>query len=134
MKRLLLLLALLWASPALAQGQGSPININCSNVFTFSGVAVNTVAITAPAGKLINFCGWHVTNTATAGTFALTMGTGAVCGTNTFNITPVLNVTSSAPSADHEQSAFVSSPAQASSLCYNPSVTTISGVLYYNIN
>ena len=108
-------------------------NINCTSVYTFSGINATTQVIAPATGKLINFCGWHVTNTAGAGTFSLTFGTGATCGTGTVNITPALNVTSSAPSADHEQSAFISS-AQGAGLCVSPSVTTISGVLYYSVN
>ena len=136
MRHLLALLglgALLWAPYAWAQSVGSPTNISCTGVYNFSGINANTLAVTGKSGQVINFCGWHVTNTAAAGTFAITVGSGSTCGTGTTNITPALNVTSSAPSADHEQFAFFSST-QGQNLCINPSVTTISGVLYYSIN
>jgi hypothetical protein len=127
--------AVLWAGYAFAQSVGSPTNISCTGVYNFSGLSATTTAVTGKSGQVLNFCGWHVTNTTASGTFQITVGSKVTnpCDTGTTSITPALNVTSTAPSADHEQYSFFSST-QGQSLCISPSATTISGVLYYSIN
>jgi len=80
-------------------------------------------------GQAISLCGWHVTNTAAAGTFSLSYGTGTNCGTGTTVIIPPMNVTNTAPATDHTQFATFSLPI-GNALCITPSVATISAVLY----
>ena len=126
------LLGLVWAGPVLDQTTGGPPNqIICNKIASFSGVSVSTQLVALISGQSVFICGWHVTNTAAAGTFQFTYGTGAACITGPNNITPALNVTSSAPSADHIDYATVST-AMGNALCVTPSVTTISGLVFYS--
>ena len=136
---LLGLLGLLWVGPAPAQGiVGPPPGVLCNQTATFSGVSVNTQLIPAVTGKVIFICGWHVTNTAASGTFQFTTGQGAVCATNTITVTPALTVSSTAPSADHVDYASWTAPLTSttppvpSAVCVNPSVATISGLVYFS--
>ena len=122
----------LWACPVWAQTTGGPPNqIICNKIASFSGVSVATQMVAAATGQVIFVCGWHVTNTAGSGTFQFSTGTGSACGTGTVNVTPALNVTSSAPSADHIDYATVSSGVSGA-FCVTPSVTTISGLIFYS--
>ena len=126
------LLGLVWAGPTLAQTTGGPPNqIICNKVASFSGVAVSTQLVAAITGQSIFVCGWHVTNTAGSGTFQFTTGTGTACATGSANVTPALNVTSSAPSADHVDYATISS-SMGNAFCVIPSVTTLSGLIFYS--
>lgn len=79
-KLLLVLLALLWAGPALSQPA------QCGRTAPGSSAAATTLLVSGAAGGVIHLCGWDVTATAAA-TFQLITGTGATCGTNTINIT-----------------------------------------------
>jgi hypothetical protein len=134
---LLGLLGSLWACTAQAQ-MGPPNPTLCNQTATFSGVATNTQLVAAVTGKIIYVCGWHITNSAASGTFLFTTGQGVLCATNTVNVTPALTVTSTAPSSDHIEFAAWSAPLTStnppvpSAVCVTPSVTTISGVLYYS--
>lgn len=127
-----LLFALLLAcSPARAQAVGPPATIFCNKSATFTGTGAAAIVITGTAGTTANVCGWHITNSAATGTFAVTTGTGAACGTATVTVTPVLSVTSTAPSADHiDYAAFSAAPG--ASVCVNATVTTVTGVLWYS--
>jgi hypothetical protein len=135
MKKLLLALALLpfcWGSPAPAQV--GPINpILCNKTVILNIAAAGTTQLVAPVtGTTINLCGWHVTTTTTAGTFQLSFGTGATCGTGTVNITSPLSVSSTAPSADHTNYAS-SSGATGAGLCVTTATSaTISGVFWFS--
>lgn len=134
MKKLLalgLFVALLLAcSPARAQV--GPINpILCDKAATFTGTGAAAIVITGAAGTNISVCGWTITNTATTGTFAITTGGGAGCGTNTVNITPALSITSTAPSTDHASYATFSA-GTANNVCVNATVTTVTGTLWYS--
>jgi hypothetical protein len=140
MRRWLLAVAcLLWAGPALAQTQIGPANmIICNKIAQFSGVSAITqiVALVASGspggvGNAIYICGWHITNTAASGTFNFSYGTGSNCGTGNVALTPALNVTSSAPSADHVDYATMVAP-NGTALCVTPSATTLSGVVFYS--
>jgi hypothetical protein len=136
-KKLLLALGLLLplSSSALSQGPivgpGQPII--CTKVATIppgGPAATLTQLVAAVAGQSISVCGWHITNTAAAGTFSFSYGTGAACGTGTQTPFPAQSVTSNAPSADHSQYASVTVPVS-NALCYTFSVNTLAGIVYY---
>jgi len=104
----------------------------CNKIATLAaGPVVTTQIIAAVTGQSIFLCGWHVTNTGATGTFAIQTGTGSNCGTNTVTLIPAVNVTSTAPSADHIEYATAQiGPSLA--LCVTPSVATISFVIWYS--
>jgi hypothetical protein len=136
MKRLLFLLALLWASPALAQGTivGPGNAILCNAIGSMPvGPTSATVVIPAVAGKTIFICGWHFTNTAAAGTFSITTGTqtSTPCDTGTVTILPPTNVTSTAPDTYNVDYAQTSSKVS-QALCITPSAATIAGIVFYS--
>lgn len=93
------------------------------------GVTGVTQIVAAVAGQRVFTCGWHVTNTASAGTFQISMGTGSNCGTNNVVLTPVLNVSNTAPSTDHIDFVIFQT-GQGQALCFNPSVATIAALVY----
>lgn len=109
---------------------GPPNQALCNNTAPFTGTGAVAAAATAPAGQRLYLCGWHITNTAATGSFTLSYGTGTNCGTNTVAITPAMSVTSTAPSADHIEYAYISTPL-AGELCVNATLTTVTGVLFY---
>lgn len=120
--------------PALAQSPiGPPNQILCNQTAKFSGVSAATVLVASVANNWVLVCGWHITNTAAAGTFTLEYGTQVTnpCDTGTTTITSALNVTSSAPSADHVDYAQIAVP-RGNQLCVVPSVTTIAGMVWFN--
>jgi hypothetical protein len=136
MKKLLLALGLcsLLSSSALAQGVivGPGQQVLCTGIAGLpAGSTGLQQVVAASTGKSIFICGWHVTNTASSGTFAISYGTGSNCGTGTVTIVPAQNVNSTAPSADHIDYAVGSIP-QSNALCLNFSVATIAGIIYYN--
>ena len=128
-----ILLYLGLATAALAQATGGPPNqILCNKVAQMAaGPAAITQVVPLAAGKTIFVCGWHVTNTAASGNFSFSYGTGSNCGTGTTTIIPAMNVTSSAPSADHIDYAQISAP-PGNALCITPSVATIAAIIYYS--
>jgi hypothetical protein len=139
-KKLLFVLAL--ALSALipgAQAQGPIVGpgniILCGKIANMAvGPTSVTQVIAAVAGTSIHLCGWHVTNTGATGTFSITSGSGGTCVTSNAVIVTVQNVTSTAPSADHQQYAYfsvapVSGTAQA--ICVTPSVATIAATIFY---
>ena len=91
---------------------GPPNLISCNKVANVSPSTAGTLAIIAPAtGVVVSICGWHVTSAQAASTtFQLEYGTGATCGTGTNTFTPAFSVTSTAPSADRQQTAYYSLP------------------------
>lgn len=122
--------------PAKGQIVGSYTMAVCSSLAQLNtGSTGLTRIITGAAGKVIYICGWQITNTAASGTFQLAYGTGSNCATNT-NATPALSV-GSTPTTDHQQWAFFSVPATQPitgaqpDFCINPSVSTISGIIYF---
>jgi len=129
-------LAALGLWPSVVMGQGTIVGpgnmILCPKVAT---IAVGTTGLTQVAaaitGASISLCGWHITNTASAGTFTISYGTGSNCGTGTTVIIPAQNVSNNAPATDHIDFAFFTTPVS-QALCVNPSVATIAVVLYYN--
>lgn len=135
MRRLLLALGLaLLAWGAQAQSPlGPPNQLLCNKQAQFSGVSVATQLVAAATGETVVLCGWHVTNSGATGTFQFNNGTGAACGTNTAAMTPVFSVTSTAPSSDHVDYAQMQTPVSAA-LCVTPSVSTISGIVWYNVS
>lgn len=118
-------------TPLLAQ-VGPPNTIQCNKLGTMAaGPTAITQIVAAPTSPLsVSICGWHVTNTGAAGTFSFQYGTGVNCAGGTTTIIPAINVTSSAPSADHIDYAQFSLPA-GNALCITPSVATISALVYY---
>jgi hypothetical protein len=108
--------ALLFGSPkAGAENSIGPSNlIICNKTASVSPVTATTTGlVNGVAGLTINICGWHVTSNQSASTtFQLEWGTqaGGPCGTPT-TFTPAFSVTSTAPSADRQQYAYVSLPA-----------------------
>ena len=146
-KHLLLALCVvagLWSPTAAdAQAIGGANTIVCNKTAVFSGVTGVTSLIAGVAGKTISICGWHVTsNSATAATFQITSGTQTTtaCDTGTVNITPALSILNTAPSADHIDFAITSagtpgiggSAVSSPAICVNPSITGISGLVYYS--
>ena len=105
---------------------GSPVPVQG----TFTGTAALLQIVAGVAGKSIYICGWHITNTTSAGTFAFSYGTGTNCGTGTTTLVPALNVSNTAPSTDHIEYAFVQLPV-GQALCQN-STATVSGLVYIN--
>lgn len=105
---------------------GSPVPAQA----TFVGSAALAQLVAGVAGKSIYICGWHITNTATTGTFLFSYGTGSNCGTGTVTILPAQSVSSTAPATDHIDYAFAQLPAGVS-LCQN-STATVSGIVYIN--
>ena len=117
----------------LAQGQVGPINqVICNKTANLPvGSTGLTQMIAAVTGQTIFICGWHVTNTAASGTFLFAQGTGSNCGTGGITILPATNVTNAAPSADHIDYAVISTLPSAA-FCINPSVNTISALIFYS--
>lgn len=111
--------------------------ILCNNSAIFIGSVTLAQIVGPPTGPGTNpnariyLCGWHITNTGATGTFDLEYGTGTNCGANTVNLTGVLNVTSTAPSADHTDFATTNSP-QAGEICQISSATAVTGVIWYS--
>jgi len=122
---------------ALSQGPvvGPGNIILCTQVANMAvGPTAITQVIAAVSGASIHMCGWHVTNTGASGTFSISQGSGSNCGTGTAVVVTTQNVTSTAPSSDHQQYAYksltpVSGVAQA--LCVTPSVATIAATIFY---
>lgn len=110
-------------------GPGQPIL--CTSVAALTPATSASTMISLSAGKIVALCGWHVTNTASSGTFSISYGTGSACGTGNTVIIPTQSITSTAPSADHSPTAFFSTPA-GQSVCLTPSATSIAAVIYYN--
>ena len=136
MKKLLLALGLCFAlsSSALAQGTivGPGNAILCQTMGQMAvGPTTATIVVTGQANKTTAFCGWHITNTGATGTFTLTVGSGLNCVTNPVVVIPAVNVTSTAPSADHIDYASQQVPA-GNTLCVTSSVATISYVFWYS--
>jgi hypothetical protein len=132
MKKLLALALLLWAGPALAQ-VGPPNQILCNATAVMEvGPTTQTQLVAGAVGKAIFVCGWHITNTAAAGTFSIQSGTtsGTPCAAGTKKMTPTQNVTSSAPSGDHVEFTHWSSNA-GDNLCVTPSAATISAMVWF---
>jgi hypothetical protein len=110
---------------------GPPNQVQCNNQAILEVGFTGSIVLQAGVpGKVIFVCGWHVTNTAAAGTFAIQTGTGALCGTNTKKLTPTSSVTSSAPSGDHVEFAHYSGAAGAD-LCATVSAVTITVLIWY---
>lgn len=110
---------------------GPPNQIQCNSLGTLAaGPTSITQIIAASSGKTVSICGWHVTNTGASGTFSFQYGTGTNCATGTTTFIPAVNVTSSAPSADHIEFAQISIPLS-NAVCITPSVATISAIIFY---
>src|SRR6516162_558367 len=110
MRKLLFALALAAiCGPASAQGPivGPGQYVLCTGAATLAVGPTTITKIIPPSTdnsgttKSIFICGWHITNTGTTGTFTISYGSGATCGTGTVVAVPATNVSSSAPSADH---------------------------------
>jgi len=129
---LLLAFTLLCAGPGRSENTVGPTNqVTCNKIATLTaGPTILTQMIAAVAGQSIFICGWHVTNTAAAGTFSFSYGTGANCASGTTAIIPATNVTSSAPSADHISIATIQVPLS-NAFCITP-VATISAIIFYS--
>lgn len=113
------------------RAQVGPANqILCNQGVQFTGTAAFTQVLAASAGRTTAICGWHVTSTsATTTTFQLEAGSGTNCATGTVVLTPPLNVTLSAPSADHIDWATLSVPTPNNALCVN-APATVTGVIW----
>lgn len=133
MRKILLALWLgLLSTGALAQAVGPTNTILCNQKATLAvGPTGLTQMVAAVTGQTINVCGWHVTNTGATGTFLFASGTASNCGSNTVTQIPATNVTNTAPSSDHIEFASWSAPLS-TALCVNPSVATISVVVWFS--
>jgi hypothetical protein len=124
-----LLFWLACTAPAFAENTVGPTNqIVCNKQGQLTGTGAAAQIVAAVPGQSIFICGWHVTNTAASGTFQFTVGTGATC-TSPTNVTPVLSVSSTAPSADHITAAWFGSTA-GQTLCINAIATSNVMVFY----
>lgn len=125
-------LSLLCGGAQAQLSQVGPANaILCNQMANLTaGPTTITQIAAAVTGKIIVICGWHITNTASSGTFQITYGTGSNCGTGNVSITPVLNVSNTAPSTDHIDYGIASTPIS-QALCITPSVATIAGIVYF---
>ena len=114
---ILVCLALLACGPAWGQTAVGPTNlITCNRTANASPATATTTALfQAAANQSINICGWHVTSTQSASTtFQFEYGAvaGGPCATPT-TITPAFSVTSTAPSADRQEIAYITIPGTA---------------------
>lgn len=116
-----------------AQAIGGANSILCNQSAPFTGTGSAAIVITGVANKVISVCGWHITNTAASGSFNISTGSGAGCGTGNTPVTGTLSVTSTAPSADHIDWATFSA-APGAGVCVNATVTTVTGLLWFTIN
>jgi hypothetical protein len=130
-----LLALLLYAFPIPAPAQAPIVGpgqaVLCTSIANLTPATSISQVVPLSAGKTISICGWHVTNTATTGTFSISYGTGSVCATGNTVIASTQSVTSTAPDVDHQPTAFYSLPISAA-LCVTPSATSIAAVIYYN--
>lgn len=113
------------------EAQVGPANqILCNQGISFTGTGAEAQVLAAATGKTTALCGWHVTSTSsTTTTFQLFSGSGTNCGTGGVALTPALNVTLTAPSADHIDWASLSVPTPNNALCVN-APTTVTGILW----
>ena len=139
MKKLLLALGLCLALSSSALSQGpivGPGNLILCPLSAQNSIAAGTVQLVVPvAGQRIYVCGWHVTSIlSTTSTFQFIYGTGATCGTGTVNLTPAFNVTSTAPSADHQSYAIGPNSAIGAGLCMiaGTGATGTAVMIYYS--
>jgi hypothetical protein len=112
---------------------GPPNAVLCNgSVVMEVGPTTTQKLVSNVPGKNIFVCGWHITNTGATGTFSITSGTQTTnpCDTNIKKMTPVMNVTSTAPSADHVDFAQFQVNA-GSDLCFTPSVATIAVLIWF---
>jgi hypothetical protein len=112
-----LALALAFAAPAPAEIVG-PINtVFCNKTASVSVSSATTITLVSGiSAATINWCGWHTTSTQSGSTtFQFEYGAAPGCA-NPTTLGPPFNVTSSAPSADHQPYATASLPTGAS-LC-----------------
>jgi len=137
MKKLLLAFILFLASicGALAENTVGPTNlILCNKSASVTAAAAGTVsAITGVAGQSIQICGWEVTSAqSSVTTFQFEWGTqGGPCTTPT-TFTPALNITSTAPSVDRQQYAWMSVPTGAQVCMVTTGATLgIAAIVYY---
>jgi hypothetical protein len=99
MNRWLFLILLLLVEPWDARCQ---VSDPCSASFlkqTFKATVASATTVllaTGATGKNIHLCGIKVENVGTSGTWALEVGTGSTCGTNTATLTPAFGGTNAA--------------------------------------
>lgn len=122
------------ASAAPAQQIVGPQNlILCNKTAAFTGAAALTQLVAGVSGQRVYICGWHVTSTSsTTTTFTLVSGAtvGTACDTSATTLLPALNVTITAPSADHIDYASMQS-VTSQNVCVN-APATITGLIYYS--
>lgn len=124
---LLALVLAIWLTQSSRAQVGPPNTIQCNQFVNFTGSGSAATILAGATGKIIVICGWHVTSTSnTTTTFQLSSGSAANCSGGT-NITPALNVTITAPSADHVDFASLSLPA-GQNLCVNAPASVAGGV------
>ena len=139
MKRLLLALGLCLALSSSALSQGTIVGpgnmVLCpQSANNLAASATTTQLVAGVANQRIYVCGWHVTSIlSTSSTFQLVYGTGASC-TSPTNLTPTFNVTSTAPSADHQSYAIGPNSATGQSVCMitGTGATGTAILLYYS--
>jgi len=117
MKKLLLLLGLFLSTGAQAQQVGPP-PLYCNQSFQVSaGATAITQIVAAVAGRAIHICGYDINAGAAAGTFQLSTGTGANCGTGTTSITPAFSLAINGVLSARNTTVWYSTP-QGNALCY----------------
>lgn len=78
-------------APASAQQAGAQV-VSCNKTAVGSSGAATTLAITGAFPQNISVCGFIASAGAAAGTFQITTGTGATCGTGTVNVIGLVNL------------------------------------------
>lgn len=119
-KLLLALLLLLVAAPAVYSQVGPGNQILCNRAT--SGSATATIATSATA-RGIFVCGWSLEASAAAAAWALSHGTGSVCGTGTTQIMSAQAMGAGVTLTDRSPFAAIQIPA-ANNLCVTTSTTT----------
>lgn len=103
--------------PASAQQVGPPA-LYCNKSFVVSAGATSiTQIVAAVTGQAIHICGYDINAGAAAGTFSLTVGTGANCNANTTAVTPAFSLGINGVLSARNTTVWYSSP-PAYMLCY----------------
>jgi hypothetical protein len=121
-----------WGPPLHAENTVGPSNaILCNRVANVpAGVAVATQIVAGVPGQSIFVCGYQISNTASAGTFTLSFGTGSTCTTPTTLVT-AQNVSNNAPATYNVGVAQMQTTSGAT-LCITPSVVTIATTIWFS--
>jgi hypothetical protein len=118
-------------TPLPAQPVGPPNEVWCNRINNATSGATVGVSISPVTNRTISLCGFIASAGAASATFQLLGGQGATCGTQTVQITPVINLPANGTVVDHTSAAWVSLPAL-SNVCISITGTgPVSYQIYY---